>query len=415
MNTEISRLIVIGISHKTSAIAEREKYQITKNEIKHALNYFNSAGKVEGAVIVSTCCRQEFYLVIKPDADPFLIISDFYYKYKGIEPSINKELFYLLNGIETVEHLFNVAAGLDSILRGDNQALGQIKAAYAAACSEKSPDKILHKLFHNSFRVSKAARIKTGTQLYSQTLAGVAFNIIKDRLKKEDVITIIGVNRNTRIIAEKLNKAGFTHLLFVNRILYEAEELAEKYKGVAFSMDYIEEPLISSKCLVSCIDTPGNIINAGLINEIYLKNQLPKLIIDMALPRNINTEGLTNDIEVINLEGLKKFSESEKAGTAADISEAEKIISGEAQIFCQKYGFPETWEESQTDDGLSFFQEKIESIRLQLLDEIRMDISDDEINFLDRFSHSLIHRMKSVITQVCRQMPKADVFSKGGH
>ena len=102
MNTEISKLIAIGINHKTSTVVEREKYQINRKEIKHALNNINSMVNVEGTVILSTCNRLEFYLVIKPDADPFLIINDFYCRYKNIKPSINKKLFYLYNGIETI-------------------------------------------------------------------------------------------------------------------------------------------------------------------------------------------------------------------------------------------------------------------------------------------------------------------------
>ena len=406
MNTEISKLIAIGINHKTSTVVEREKYQINRKEIKHALNNINSMVNVEGTVILSTCNRLEFYLVIKPDADPFLIINDFYCRYKNIKPSINKKLFYLYNGIETAKHLFKVAAGLDSMLIGEYQILNQIKDAYSIACSEKTTDKILHKLFHNAFRVSKAVRSKTRIGSCNQTLSGIAFKIIKAKLKKEDVITIVGVNQNTKIIADKLNRAGFTHLLFVNRTLHKAEELAEKYRGVAFSLDYIDEPLISSKCIFSCTGAPGYIINACLINEIYLKNQHPKLIIDMAVPRDINTDGLSKDIEVINLEGLKKYLEAEKEEIIADFPEAERIISNEIQIF-------EAWEESQTDDSLSFFQEKMEFIRLQLLDEIRLQISDEEINLLDKFSHSLTHRMKSIITQALKTTPANAELNKG--
>jgi glutamyl-tRNA reductase len=404
MSTEESKLIVIGINHKTSTVSERERYQISRKKMRSALKYFNSMNGVEGVVIVSTCNRLEFYLVIKPDTDPFLIINDFYCK--NIQSSINKKLFYLYNGIETAEHLFKVASGLDSMLIGEYQVLNQIKDAYSIACSEKTTDKVLHKLFHNAFRVSKTVKTKTRIGSCNQSLSGVAFKIIKEKFKKEDVITIIGVNQNTKIIAEKLSKAGYSHLLFVNRTLHKAEELAEKYKGVAFSLDYVEEPLISSKCVFSCTGASGYIINSDLINEIYLKNGLPKLIIDMAVPRDINTTGLVNDVEVIDLEGLKKYLEAEQKETALDLPEAERIISNEANIF-------KVWNESQIEDSFCLIQEKIEAIRLQLLDEIRLQISGDEIELLDKFSHSLVHRMKSLITQAIKTTPVDTESSKG--
>jgi glutamyl-tRNA reductase len=406
MSKEESKLIVLGINHKTSNVSMREKYQINRKEMTSALKYLNSLNDVDGVVIISTCNRVEFYLVIKPDTDPFLIINDFYCKHKKIDPSMNRSSFYLYNEVKAVEHLFKVASGLDSMLIGEYQVLNQIKDAYSIACSEKTTGKILHKLFHNAFRVSKAVRTKTRIGSCNQSLSGVAFKIIKEKLKKEDVITIIGVNQNTKIIAEKLSNAGYSHLLFVNRTLHKAEELADKYKGVAFSLDYIEEPLFSSKCVFSCTGASGYIINPDLINEIYLKNGLPQLVIDMAVPRDINTMGLTNDIEVIDLEGLKKYLEAEKKESALDLPEAEKIISSEANIF-------EAWNESQTDDCSCLIQEKIEAVRLQLLDEIRLQISEDEIELLDRFSHSLVHRMKSLITQAIKTTPVDTELNKG--
>ena len=406
MNNEISRLVVIGINHKTSTVEEREKYQINKKEIKDALNCIHSVNGVEGIVIVTTCNRLEFYLAVKQNIDPFSIIAEFYCKYKNVKHLINQNLFYLYEGVEAVNHLFNVAAGLDSMLIGEYQVLGQIKDAYSIACSEKAAVKILHKLFHNAFRVSKLIRTKTRIGSNNQSLSGVALKIIKEKLKKEDVVTIVGVNQNTKIIAEHLFRAGFSHLLFVNRTLYKAEELAEKYMGIAFSLDYIEEPLISSKCIFSCTGAPGYIMDADLINKIYLKNQLPKLIIDMAVPRDINTNGLIKDIEVVDLDELKKYLEAEKDEISLDIPEAERIISNEIQIF-------EAWDESHLDENFSFFQEKIEAIRLQLLDEIKMQVSDDEINLFDKFSHSLAHRMKSLIIQALKTTPVDAELNKG--
>jgi glutamyl-tRNA reductase len=406
MSTEISKLVVIGMNHKSSTVTEREKYQITGKDLKHALNYINSLNGIEGIVIVSTCNRFEFYLEIKQDIDPFSVINEFYCKYKKFKPLTNQNLFYIYNGVETVKHLFKVATGLDSMLIGEYQVLGQIKDAYSVACSEKTATKVLHKLFHNAFRVSKLIRANTRVGSNNQSLSGIALKIIKEKLKKEDVITIVGVNQNTKIIAENLYRAGFSHLLFVNRTLYKAEELAEKYMGVAFSLDYIEEPLISSKCIFSCTGAPGYIINSKLINGIHLKNQCPKIIIDMAVPRDINTEGLTKDIEVINIEDLKKYLEAEKKEISLDIPEAERIIENETQIF-------KAWDEYHMDENFSFFQEKIESIRLQLLDEVRLKVSDDEIVLLDKFSHSLTHRMKSLITQVLKTAPIDAELNKG--
>jgi len=362
--------------------------------------------EVEGIVIVSTCNRLEFYVVIKPDTEPFSLINNFYCRNGIIETPLNKKLFYLYKGIDVAKHLFKVTTGLDSMLVGEYQIQGQVKDAYSIACSEETADKILHKLFHSAFRVSKAVRTKTRIGSCNQSLSGIAFKMIKERLKKDDVISIIGVNQNTKIIAEKLSSAGFSHLLFVNRTLHKAEELADKYKGVAFGLDYIEEPLISSKCIFSCTGAPGYIIDSNIINDIYLKNKLPKLIIDMAVPRDINPKGLLEDVKLINVEGLNKYVEAEKIEMELDLPEAERIILNEADIF-------NTWNESREDDTLSFFQEKIETTRLQFLDEIKLQISEDEFSLLDNFSRSLVHRLKSIITQAIKTTQVETGSNKG--
>ncbi|MGB5530787.1 MAG: glutamyl-tRNA reductase [Ignavibacteriaceae bacterium] len=392
MDNETLQLFVLGINYKTSTVSEREIFQINRKEISRSLNYFNSREEVEGTVIVSTCNRLEFYLVLKQNCNPFTVVNDFYFRKRNVEIKEKQNLFYTLSGVEVAKHLFTVITGLDSMLLGEYQVQGQIKEAYSLACSQKSADKILHKLFHAAFRVGKNIRSKTKIGSGKQSLSGVAFQIIKEKLKKEDVVTIVGVNQNTKIIAELLSNAGFSHLIFVNRTLYKAEELAEKYNSLAFSLDRIEEPLISAKCVFTCTGSAEYILSSKSINANYNKSHCPSLLIDMAVPRDINTDGINKDIEIIDLEGLKKYLEVQKTNIEADIPLAQKIILDEANIF-------EVWNESQQDNYLGVFAEKVESIRLQLLDETRHQVSEEEIKLLDKFSHSLLHRMKSTINQ----------------
>ena len=392
MCNEVFQLVVVGINYKTSTISDREKFQINRKEIPQALNYFNSRKEVEGTVIVSTCNRLEFYLVLKQNVNPFTVVNDFYFQKRRVEAEKKQDLFYIYSDIEVAKHLFKVITGLDSMLLGEYQVQGQIKEAYSLACSQKSADKILHKLFHAAFRVGKNVRSKTKIGSGKQSLSGIAFQIIKEKLKREDLITIVGVNQNTKIIADMLCSAGFLHLIFVNRTLYKAEELAEKYNGLAFSLDRIEEPLISSKCVFTCTGAADYILTSDIVNVAYNKSHCPCLLIDMAVPRDINTDRINKDIEIIDLEGLKKYLEVQKTEIESDIPLAQKIISDEANIF-------EVWNESQQDNYLGVFAEKVESIRLQLLDETKLQVSEDELQLLDKFSRSLVHRMKSTINQ----------------
>ncbi|RKY91055.1 MAG: hypothetical protein DRQ13_11885 [Ignavibacteriae bacterium] len=228
-----------------------------------------------------------------------------------------------------------------------------------------------------------------------QSLSGVAYQLIKEVIKKEDAITIVGVNESTKIIAEKLNQSGFTNLNFVNRTLYKAEELAEKYSGTAYCLDRIEDPLAKSKCLFSCTGSPKYVITSDLLKNIYDKTNYPELIIDMAIPRDIDTEGINEDIKIFNLEGLKFYLEKQKENISSDLSIAEKIIEDEANVF-------EVWSEAQKDDAFAPFAEKMELMRQQLIDETNAQFSEDEFQLIDKFSRSLIHRLKAIVNQALR-------------
>jgi len=395
MNDENLQLFVIGINHETSSISEREIFQISKKEISGALNYFKSRKEVEGVVIITTCNRLEFYLVLSQNIDPFTIIKDFYFDKKQIDVESKRELFYLLQKSDVARHLFRIVSGLESVVLGEYQIQGQIKDSYSVACSEKTADKILHKLFHAALRTGKSVRTHTKIGSGKQSLSGVAYQLINEVIKKGNAITIVGVNENTKIIATKLNQSGFTNLNFVNRTLYKAEELAEKYCGTAYCLDKIEEPLAKSKCLFSCTGSPEFVITSNQLNKIYNETGCLELIIDMAIPRDVDTKGINEDIKIFNLEGLKIYLEKQKENISSDLSIAEKIIEDEANIF-------EVWSEAQKDDVFAPFAEKIELMRQQLIDETNAQFSEDEFQLLDKFSRSLIHRLKATVNQALR-------------
>jgi len=395
MNCENLNLFVIGINHKSSTISEREIFQINKNEVSSSLNYFKLRKEVEGVVIISTCNRLEFYLVLNQNIDPFTIIKDFYVDKNQIDAESKRGSFYLSQKSDVARHLFRIVSGLESVVLGEYQIQGQIKDAYSVACSEKSADKILHKLFHAALRTGKRVRTHTKIGSGKQSLSGVAYQLINEIIKKEDAITIVGVNENTKIIAEKLTQSGFTNLYFVNRTLYKAAELAEKYSGTAFSLDRFEEPLAISKCLFACTGSQEFIITSNQLNKIYDETNCPELIIDMAIPRDVDTKGINEAIKIFNLEGLKIYLEKQRDNISSDLSIAEKIIEDEADIF-------EVWNEAQKDDVFAPLAEKIELMRQQLLDETNAQFSQEEYQLLDKFSRSLVHRLKAIVNQVLK-------------
>lgn len=385
-------MVVLGISHKTASISDLEDFQLNKDKLANSLHHLKSLNEIEGVVIISTCNRVEFYLSLNKNIDPFSLIADYFTNFQNINIASRRESFYNLSNGDVANHLFKVVSGLDSMVLGEYQIQGQIKDAYSIACSEKTADKILHKLFHAAFRVGKTIRSKTKIGSGKQSVSGLVFQILKEKLSKNDAIAIIGVNHNTRIIAEKLKSSGYSNLLFINRTLYKAEKLVNEYSGKAFGLDEIEDGVLGANCIFSCTGAPGYIITSEKLKRIITNSNELKLIFDIAVPRDIDISNVPEEVEVFDLEGLKAYLKNQAEEIALDLPVAEKIISSETNIF-------EAWSESQNDDTIAYYDEKFESMRLQFLNESKENLSEEEFKLFDKFSRSLMHRIKSTLHQ----------------
>jgi glutamyl-tRNA reductase len=184
-------------------------------------------------------------------------------------------------------------------------------------------------------------------------------------------------------------------LVFINRTLYKAEQLADKYSGQAYDLENIEGAISNANCIFSCTGAPGYIVHSDLLNRIYRESNHPNLIIDIAVPRDIETKGIPRGIRVFDLEGLKIYLKNQEKEIALDLPIAIKIISDEIKLF-------EAWSESQCDEAIAYYDEKFESLRLQFLDETSEELSQEEYQMLDKFSRSFLHRIKSTIHQVVK-------------
>ncbi|TAL67326.1 MAG: glutamyl-tRNA reductase [Bacteroidetes bacterium] len=391
MEQNKSYLYVVGISHKTASVAEREKYQFSRKELPRVLKMIFEFEGVQGIAIVTTCNRLEFYLVLDSGKNPFDIIEKFYLFNKVDTTNIDK-LFYTYSLPEVTRHLFRVICGLESLVLGEYQILGQVREAYSIACEAKTCEKILHKLFHAAFRAGKNVRNSTSLGSGKQSVSGVASKILIDNLKKNDSVAIIGVNENSKILAGELKNSGFSNFLFVNRTLYKAEIMAEQYGGKVFGLDKIEKALSESKAAFTSTGAPGYIITNDIFDKLILKKRLPKLIVDMAVPRDVDMSQIADEINYWDLSRLQDYLARQVQEQLSDLPIAESIIEEEVQIF-------QAWTEMQNNSLLEPYAEKFELVRQDLLKEYKEQMSDNAFLNLDRFSRSLVHRLQSTFTR----------------
>ncbi|MHC4946505.1 MAG: glutamyl-tRNA reductase [Planctomycetota bacterium] len=317
-------LTVCGINHESATLAEREPFQINRHELVPALKEMCDIRGVNECMILSTCNRFEAYLVLHEEEEPFTILREFFILFRGKDPKEARKHFYVRHGTTAARHLFRVTSGLDSMVLGEYQIQNQVREAYSAACSVKAPGKLLHRLVHQAFRAGKAIRTQTQVGAGRMSVAGMAVGVIKERMEAKEPVLMVGANENIRIVAEGLKAAGFKRFVFANRTAYKADKLATRYGGEGHGLDDLPGLMAGAACVVSCTGATGFIIDSAMLETLVKKGSHPRLCVDIAVPRDIETSAEAAatgfPIDIVDLEDLnasRTWSPPSRAGWRA--------------------------------------------------------------------------------------------------
>ena len=386
------KISLIGVNHKTSKLEERELFQLTPDDIKDFLNDIYSNDSVQSIIILNTCNRLEFYMILDIKSDPFELISMQYKKIKNIDLNLYKHIFYTTEEAGIPGHLFRVISGLDSLVLGEFQIQGQVKEAYSMACEAKTVSKAMHKLFHAAFRIGKKVRTKTSIADGRTSVSGAAAQIILDKLDQTSTISIIGINDNSKIITNKLKYNGFNNLIFLNRTKSKAELFAEQFGGKAYSLEEMNKALIQSDAVFSSTGAKEFIISSNNLKEIKASNKSLKLIVDMAVPRDFDASNMPEGIEYFDIDDLKNYLSKQNKKRKESIPEAEKMIEEAVSVFNE-------WSDKCENFILEPYLEKFEVQRQEVLEEYREYFSDESYIKADKLTRSLIHRLQATFTR----------------
>lgn len=323
-------LVLCGFSHKTALLEQREPLQLGTEELARANALFGSLAEVMESVIVSTCNRGEFYFVTGVSNDPFDVVSAFYKKFRGTDVAPHRALFYVRKGLHAADHLFRVAAGIDSMVLGENQIVSQLKNAYSSACAVKAAGKIIHRLFHQSFRVAKRVRTDTVISQGACSVSTAAVEMLKERLQAvgNPTVLFVGVNQTVKLAAQRVRQIEGCRLVFANRTARKAEAFAAEFGANGFGLDGLPELLERSDFVFSGTSSPEPIVSAGTIREVMKRREGRGLVVvDMAVPRDFEVaEGLDPALEINDLEDIKKFVSESQYQRELAVPQAEEIV-----------------------------------------------------------------------------------------
>ncbi|ROL58284.1 glutamyl-tRNA reductase [Bacteroidetes/Chlorobi group bacterium Naka2016] len=395
MNGDI-KISVVGLSIKTAPIEDLEYFQIHRKDFNNFLKIFASQIGIEGVVFVSTCNRFEIYFTHSSTLKPFKVVEDFFKEVFQKDITKKKKLFYAYSDSKAVEHLFKVISGLDSLVLGEYQIQGQVKDAYSIACQVKTVDKILHRLFHAAFRCGKLVRNSTSIGKGRLSVSGMASEIVLNAINDNTTVAIIGVNENTKILADELAKVNFRNIIFVNRTLHKAQALAEQYFCRAKPLSELENVLNQSEIVFTSTGSPVPIISSKDVNDSFKEHKKPRIILDLAIPRDVEVDGLIEDIEYYDIEKLKTHLDKQQQIKLEELPLCEKIIKNEVDSFL-------AWQESHEEEIFEPFAERFERIRKEVLEEYISQINPSDLEKVDKITRQLIHRTKSIFVNILKE------------
>ena len=302
-------ILCLGLSHHTASVDLREKFAIRETEVTTVASQLLAAPGVSEAVVVSTCNRVEFYVAAEEAPQGFAAVNEFLTTRLAQPPG---EAFFRLPTPAAIRHLFRVVSGLDSMVLGETEILGQVKKAYAAATEGRTTAKHLNKLFQRAFNVAKDVRTNTNITRGSVSVGSAAVELAGQTFGKLSRchVMILGAGETAELTAGALAARGVRSIFVANRSYDRAATLAEKMKGKAIHFDEWIREIHDVDILIGSTSAPHHVVTAAELAPIMrTRPDRPLFCIDLAVPRDI--EPAVNDIDGVylyDIDGLQEPS-----------------------------------------------------------------------------------------------------------
>ena len=328
----------LGISHATAPIALRERLSFDAEQIPEALRAVAALDGIRETAILSTCNRTEIYAQLENGAGASL--TDWLTHARSADDPEVRARLYTHRGEAAARHLFRVACGLDSMILGEPQILGQIKQAYELAQESAVTGQYLHRLFQYAFAVAKLVRTDTAIGENPLSVAHASVLLARRIFADFRALTplLIGAGEASELVAHHLHAQGVRRLIIANRTFSHAHALAERFGGYAIGLHEIAAHLDEADIVIASIASPEPILTqAAVVAAFKSRKHRPLLIIDIAVPRNVEP-AVTKlaDVYLFTIDDLHGIVENSLRSRRAAAREAESIIDTQVTRFMQE-------------------------------------------------------------------------------
>ncbi|MBI4333455.1 MAG: glutamyl-tRNA reductase [Chloroflexi bacterium] len=356
-------LILVGLNHRTTPLEVREELAWSAERCKEAR--VSLLNHVDEGTVLSTCNRTEIYSVAKSWDKATGAIFDFLSDYSGVSLDKIKPHLYELRDREAVTHLFRVASGLDSMIVGEYEVLGQVRRSLEDAEVARVLHYPLLNLFQQAVRVGRKIRQDTAVSRNALSVSAAGVELAKKvfiNIEGRKVL-VISAGEAGRLAVEALIKSGAANVMVVSRSFDKALSLASSWGGKALPFHQMGEALVATDMVISCSGAPHFIIERPVVEQVMNKRpQRPLLLIDLAVPRDIDPQvKLINRVHLYDIDDLNQICDENRSHREKEIGKAEEIIEGEVTRFML------WWDSLTTVPTITALMEKAEQIRQRQL------------------------------------------------
>jgi glutamyl-tRNA reductase len=404
-------LLASGINHKTAPLEVREQAVIAPEDVIDALRDITTNGTAAEAAILSTCNRTELYCSL-PGGDGDDAIRWFWENYRPAAIDVRPYL-YRHRGADAVRHAFRVACGLDSMVLGEPQILGQMKEAFATAHGAGATGKFLNRLFQHTFSVAKRVRTDTAIGASAVSVAYAAVSLARQIFSQlsEKTALLIGAGDMIELCARHLKEQGVHRMIIANRTLERARALADPLGAMPISLAEMPPRLSEADIVISSTASQLPILGKGAVESaLKLRRHRPIFMVDIAVPRDIETEVADlSDVYLYTIDDLKDVVHENLQSRLQAAREAENIIDTQVTRFMR-------WLKSlEAVPKIRALRETAYAVREQELERARRRLArgEDPQVVMARLAHALTNKLMHAPTTALRQAEHEDDSALG--
>ena len=402
-------IIALGINHKTAPVAVREKVSFDPATMPDVLQQvLESLSPVKEVSILSTCNRTEIYCSYENECDGadelagqslLSWLSD----HHCIDEKVLADSSYIHHGTDAVQHMMRVASGLDSLVLGEPQILGQFKSAFAVSQQAGTTGSNLGRLFRQTFTVAKEVRTNTAIGQNPVSVAFAAVSMAKHIFSdfSQSTALLIGAGETIDLVAKHLKDAGIKQIIVANRTLARAQKLAEQFHAEAVLLEDIAQELPRADIVISSTASPLPILGKGTVERALKKRRhAPIFMVDIAVPRDIEEEvGDLNDVFLYTVDDLKDIIEENVKSRQGAAKQAEQLIVSGVERFMREL------RSLDVVSTVTSLRGHVESLRDECLIKARKQLAngDDPAKVLQQFAHTYTNKILHTPTKQMRQ------------